>query len=75
MRQTISRSDKIRSGKVETDKTKADELKTRVVDMKAIAEQVATLKRLIWFSIVLAISTVINSATFGGLIHNMVSLL
>ena len=73
--QTISRPDKIRSGEVETDKTKADKLKTRIVDVKAIAEQAATSKRLTWFSIVLAISNVIYSARFGGLMHNMESLL
>ena len=74
MSKTISKPNKIRPTEVATNKTKADELKTCAVNVKTLAEQATTLRRLKWFSIVLAISTVINSATFGGIISHMVSL-
>ena len=37
-----------------------------------IAEQATTVRRLKWTIVFLVLSTVINTATFGGLAHSMV---
>ena len=57
---SISRPSKITPDTIESDK---------------LAKQATTLRRLKWISAFLAISTVINSATFGGLTHSLVSFL
>ena len=62
---SISRHSKVTSEKIEGDKMVA-------VDASTIAKQATALRRLKWISAFLAISTVINSATFGGLTHSLV---
>ena len=62
---SISRPSKVTPDKIEGDERVA-------VDASTLAKQATALRRLKWISALLAISTVINSATFGGLTHSLV---
>ena len=63
---SVSGSSKIKPVKIGNDTGAA-------VDSTTLAEQATALRRLKWISAFLAISTLINSATFGGLMHTLVS--